>query len=138
MRLAARLRGERGVIGVSLIRWTIVLVLLGVVVIEAGSIIFTSLSLQNAADGAAARAAATWRKTQNLESAREMAIRTLDEREEDEARLVSIEADNTEPFELRITVRKQAATLIVHRIGFLKGFAVVDVDAEARAPDSGI
>ena len=138
MSAAARLRGERGVIGVSLIRWTIVLVLLGVVVIEAGSIIFTSLSLQNAADGAAARAALTWRKTKNLQAARDVAIRTLDEREEDEARLVSIDADSTEPFELRLTVRKQASTLIVHRIGFLKGLAVVDVDAEARGAESRI
>jgi uncharacterized membrane protein len=138
MSRAARLRDERGLIGVSLIRWTIVLVLLGVVVIETGSIIFTTLSLQNAADGAAAEAAATWRKTQDLEAARSTALRSLDDHEEDEARLVSIDADNTAPFELRITVRKQASTLIVHRIGFLKDFARVDVDAEARAAESGI
>lgn len=138
MSVVARLRGERGVIGVSLIRWTIILVVLGVVVIEGASILFTAIGLQNAADSAAAEAAATWRKTQDLQAARAVAVRTLDDSEHDEARIVNLEADNTEPFELRLTVRKQASTLIVHRIGFLKDLAKVEVDAEARGAESGI
>jgi hypothetical protein len=136
--LAARLREERGVVGVSLIRWTIILLILGVVVIEGASIIFTAIGLQNAADGAVAEAAGTWRRSQDLQAAKDAALRVLDESEQDDARLVSIDADATEPFEVRITVRKQASTLIVHRIGFLKDFARVEVDAEARGNESGI
>ena len=132
---AADLRDERGLIGFSLVRWIIVIVLLGVVVIEGGSIIFTTLGLQNAADGAAFDAARTWEETRDLRAATDAARRTLDNREQDEARLVSIDADNLEPYEVRITVRKRAATLIVHRIGFLTEYASIEVDAEARASD---
>ncbi len=132
MNAAARLREERGLVGVSLIRWTIILILIGVVVIEGASILFTAIGLQTAADGAVAEAAGTWRRSRDLEAARSAALRVLDESEQDEARLVSIDADDTEPFEVRITVRKQASTLIVHRIGFLKDFARVEVEAEAR------
>ena len=138
MSLTTRLREERGLVGVSLIRWTIILLILGVVVIEGASIIFTAIGLQNAADGAAAEAAGTWRKSRDLQAARDAAIRVLDESEQDEARLVSIDADDTEPFEVRITVRKQASTLIVHRIGFLKDLAKVEVEAEARGSESGV
>ena len=137
MSRAAILRDERGLIGFSLVRWIIVIVLLGVVVIEGGSIIFTTLGLQNAADGAAFEAARAWEETRDLRAATDAARRTLDNREQDEARLVSIDADNIEPFEVRITVRKRAATMIVHRIGFLEEYASVEVDAEARASDGG-
>lgn len=135
MSTITRLRDERGVIGVSLIRWTIVLVLLGLVAIEGGSIIFTTIGLQSAADGAAAEAADVWEKTGNLGSAGDAASRELENREQDQARLVHIEADNTAPFEVRITVRKQAATLLVHRIGFLEDFATVEVEAEHRSSE---
>ena len=138
MSLAGRLRGEHGVIGVSLIRWTIILVLVGVVVIEGASIIFTAIGLQNAADGAAAEAAATWRRTRDLEAAREAALQVLDDSEHDEARIILIDGDSTEPYELRLTVRKRASTLIVHQIGFLKDLATVEVEAEARGNESGI
>jgi uncharacterized membrane protein len=136
--VAANLRDERGLIGVSLIRWTIILVLLGVVTIEGGSIIFTTIGLQNAADGAAFEAARVWEETRDLGSASNAAVETLADREQDQARLVDIDADNTPPFEVRITVRKRAATLIVHRIGFLEDFATVEVEAEARASEGGI
>jgi uncharacterized membrane protein len=135
---AVRVQDQRGLIGFSLIRWTIILVLIGVVIIEGGSIIFTSIGLQSAADAAAVDAASTWQETRDLEAAKGAALRTLDEKEQDEARIVSIEAENTPPFKVRLTVRKQASTLIVHRIGFLADFARVDVEAEAQDAESGI
>ena len=136
--MSGAVHDERGVIGVSLIRWTIVIVLLGTVVIEGASIIFTTIGLQSAADAAASEAASVWRRTQDLEAATTAAARTLDEHEQDQAKIVSIDADRTEPFEVRLTVRKQAATLVVHRIGFLDDFARIEVEAEARGAESGI
>ena len=132
MRKTALLRDEHGLVGFSLMRWIIVIVVLGVLMIEGGSIIFTAIGLQNAADGAAVEAARVWKESQNLEAASAAVLEELDDREQDEARLVSIDADSTEPFEVRIEVKKRAATLIVHRIGFLKGLATVDVEAEGR------
>ncbi len=138
MSSAPRLHDERGLIGFSLIRWVLVIVLLGVIMIEGGSIIFTTIGLQNAADAAATEAATTWRETRDLEAARTTALRALAVREQDAARIVDIDADNTEPLEVRITVSKMAATLIIHRIGFLEDFAKVDVKAEGREIESGI
>lgn len=138
MSSASRLRDERGLIGFSLIRWIIVIVILGVVMIEGGSVIFTTIGLQNAADAAAVDAARTWERTRDLGAASDAAVRSLASREQDKARLVAIDADDTDPFEVRITVRKQAATLIIHRIGFLKDFAIVDVKAEARELEASV
>lgn len=132
MTAADRFRDERGLLGFSLVRWILVLLLLGIVVIEGGSIIFTTVAVQNAADPAALEAADVWAKTRDFREAREAALRVLDEREQDEARIVKFEADGFPPFEVRMTVKKQASTLLVHRIGFLEGLAEVEVEAEAR------
>ena len=127
------LRDERGLIGFPVIRWAIVIVLLGIVMIEGGSILFTTIGLQNAADGAASEAARVWEATRDLGSASDAARRALDDREQDQARLVEIDADNIEPFEVRLTVRKRAATMFVHRIEFLEEFATVEVEARASS-----
>jgi hypothetical protein len=133
---AERFRDERGILGVSIVRWILVIVLLGLVAIEGGSIIFTTIGLQNAADPAALEAADVWAKTRDFRDARDAAVRVLDEREQDEARIVKFEADGFPPFEVRMTVKKQASTLLIHRIGFLEGLAQVEVKAEAQ--ESGV
>ncbi len=131
----ARIAEERGIVGVSLIRWAIILVLLGVVMIEFGSIIFTAIGLQNAADAAALEAAEVWEDTGSLDRAREAALAALVERQQSEARIppAKFEADGEPTYEVRFTAVKQASTLVVHRIGFLEGLAQVEVEAKARS-----
>lgn len=130
----ARVADERGIIGISLIRWAIVLVLLGVVVIEGGSIIFTAISLQNAADAAAIEAADIWEETGNIDRARAAALDALQERNQEDASIpaANFEADGSPTFEVRFQAVKQASTLIVHRIEFLEDLAEVTVEAKAR------
>lgn len=139
MRLA-RIADERGLVGYSLIRWTIILVILGLVAIEGGSIIFTAIGLQNAADAAAVEAADAWDKTHSLALAESAAREALDDRQRDDARIVpdSFEADRSDPFEVRFEVVEQATTLLVHRIGFLEDLAEVRVDASARPVEAGV
>lgn len=138
--MTARLPDERGVVGVSLIRWSIILVLLGLVAIEGGSIIFTTIGLQNAADAAAVEAADVWDDTGSLERARETARTALSSRQQEDAEIVeeSFEADRFDPFEVRFEVTKQANTLLVHRIGFLEDLAEVTVTASARPVEAGV
>jgi hypothetical protein len=133
-------REERGLAGFSVLRYLLIIVLLGVAAIEGGSIIFTTIGLQNAADAAAVEAADVWERTQDLGAARAAALSTLATREQDEARIpsASFEADRYDPFEVRFTVKKRASTLVVHRIGFLEGLAQVEVRASARPIDAGV
>lgn len=138
MKGAARFRDERGLLGVSLVRWIIVIVLFGLVAVEGGSIIFTTIGLQNAADTAASVAAEKWDESRDFRLAREAALDSLAEQEQDDARITRFEADGFSPFEVRFTVEKQAATLLIHRIGFLKDFATVDVKAEAHTVQSDV
>jgi uncharacterized membrane protein len=138
MRGTARFRDERGLLGVSLVRWILVIVLLGLVAVEGGSIIFTSIGLQNASDAAALAAADKWAEEHNFRLARQAALDSLAEQEQDEARIIKFEADGFDPFEVRMTVQKQAATLVIQRIGFLKDFAEVEVQAKAHAVRSNV
>lgn len=140
MKAAVRISDERGLAGFSLIRYAIIIVVLGLVAIEGGSIIFTTIGLQNAADAAALDAADTWKKTGSPTLARQAALETLAQREQDQARVPAarFEVHGEPTYEVSFTVIKQASTLIVHRIGFLEGLAQVDVDATARPVEQGV
>ena len=138
MTLSGRLRDERGILGTSVIRWLIVIVLFGLVVVEGASIIFTTIGLQNATDGAASAAAAKWEETHDIKRTRQAAEEALDDSEQDEAKITELEADNSPPYEVRMTVTKQASTLLVHRIGFLKDLATVEVHGKASAVESNV
>ena len=133
-----RLRDERGIIGSSLAKYAIFLILGGLVAIEGGSVIFTTITLQNNADGAAVAAAEEWGRSGNARTALAAARTSLDDKQEQDASIDTFEADGPPSFEVRITVSKQASTLLIHRIGFLEGFANVDVEAEARTAGSGV
>lgn len=136
----ARLADQRGLVGISLIRWSLTLVLLGLIMVEGGSIIFTTIGLSNAADAAAHEAAGVWSRTGNIQEARSTALDALRNRQQEEARIPAgrFEADGAPTYEVRFVAVKQAATLFVHRIGFLEGLAQVEVEAEARPIDSGV
>jgi uncharacterized membrane protein len=140
MKSPLRVGDERGVVGISLIRWGIVLVILGLVLIEGGSIIFTTIGMQNAADVAAIDAADTWAKTGSLNTARQAALEALRARDQDEARIPksSFEADGAPSYEVRFIVVKEARTIVVQHIGFLEDLAVVSIDVSARPIETDV
>jgi uncharacterized membrane protein len=136
----ARFADEHGLVGVSLIRWGLVIVLLGLVVIEGGSIIFTKIGLQNTADAAAIEAADIWEESHNIDAAKAAALEVLDEQNQDDAVIpaAKFQADGAPTYEVRFEVVKQAATLIVQRIDFLKDLGEVRVQAKARPVEPGV
>ena len=138
MTLAARLRDERGIIVGTLVRYVLVLVVLGLVLIEAGSIIFTMIRLQNAADAAAVLAADAWAETGNIRTARRAARAELDNKDQDDATITSFEGDGAPTFEIRFTAEKEAPTIVVSRLGFLEDLGIVEADASARPVESGV
>ncbi len=131
-------RDQRGFVAGSLVRYAIVLVILGVIMIEAGSILFTYIGLQNAADASAIAAADAWSDSRSLRVARRTARADLDTRGQENATITSFEADSLPALEVRLTVEKAAPTLLVQRIGFLEGLGVVEVDAAAQPVQAGV
>jgi hypothetical protein len=133
-------RDERGLAGFSLLRWILALVLVGLVVIEGGSIIFTTISLSNAADAAASEAVDIWVKEGDINEARLVALDALAARSQEDARIppALFEADGPPDYEVRFTVIKEAPTLILHRIDFLKDLGVVEVETKASPIEAGV
>jgi uncharacterized membrane protein len=131
--MSPRLADERGFVIASLLRMVIILLVLGLIAVEGGSILFSSLSLQDSADVAAVNAADRLRVGRSVAGAQQEAALTLNERDS-AAELIGFEvlADGS----IRLRARKQATTLFVHRIGFLEDLAVVEATATA-APPSG-
>ncbi len=126
---------ERGIIIASLVKALVVLALVGLVVIEAGSVFFTKIRVQDVAEAAAIAGADQLSASGDTRQAREEVIETLRLRDP-EARLKRFEAspDGT----VRITVRKTAPTLIVQRFDFSKEWGVVEAEARGQPASPGI
>ncbi len=124
--MKTRLAEERGFVIASLVRMIVLLLALGIVVVEGGSILFSRIALDDAANAAAVNAADQLDQSQSQQAAQAVAAQTLAERDS-EAKVVRFEV-LPDGF-VRITVRKQAATIFVHRIGFLEDLAVVEAVA---------
>ena len=125
---------ERGIILASLLKMLLVLALVGVAVVEAGSILFTTLRIQDSAEAAAIAGADELNESGDPQQARAQVIETLRIRDP-EARLKKFEAspDGT----VRVTVRKVAPTILVQRFDFSEGWGIIDAEARGRpaSPD---
>lgn len=94
--------------------------------------LFARLKAQDAAEAGATAAAARYRDTRSLESAREAAGDEVDRRDRDaEVRGFEVHPDGT----VRVVVVKRAPTLLIKYIGFLKGFTRARGSAEGRPPE---
>ena len=137
--ISARLhRDERGLAGASVARYIVVIAILGLVVVEFGSVLVTNISLQNAADSAVIEAADAWEASTDIRRAEAVARDALNRRQQEDAQIVRVEADPSPSYEVRLTVRKQASTLLVHRISFLEDLAVVEAEARGGPAEPGV
>ncbi len=131
-------RDERGLASASVVRYIIVIALLGLVFVEAGSIITTKISLQNAADSAVIEAADAWEGSGNIRATEAVARDALNRRQQEDAEIVRVEADPAPSYEVRLTVRKQANTLLVDRISFLADLATVEAEGIGGPGEPGV
>jgi Flp pilus assembly protein TadG len=127
----ARRADQRGLVGTGVIALLIIIVVVGIVAVEGGSILFTRLQVQDIAEAAAFEAATTFRRTHSAETARESALSVIEDRDE-EVKLTRFElaADGT----VTLTVRKRASTFLVQRIGFLSDLAVARATETVEPP----
>ena len=125
---AARWRDERGLVGKAIVILLVIILLIGVVAVEAGSIIFTKLSLENTASTVAADGERELAASHSQAAACNAAEQSLQQHDSD-AELKQCTA-NTNTNVIFIKLRKVAPTLIVRRVGFLRKLGVVKATDE--------
>jgi uncharacterized membrane protein len=127
-------RGQSGLLGKLTIFWLIVLAVIAVAVIDFASITTTRFHLADAASTAALEAAGTFKNTEDVKQACQMAADTL--ATADPAIRFNPSADcliNPSNGNVTITVKKEAHTFLAGRLGFTQKYTKV-VDTETSAP----
>jgi Flp pilus assembly protein TadG len=120
---------ERGIVVSWLIKVVVGIAVLGLVFVEGGSIIFTKLTVQDAAESAATAGVDYLARTQDCRGADEIA-RGAVANKDSEARLARSQCLSDGRF--RVTVRKEATTMVVGRIPAISDWAVAVSTATAQ------
>lgn len=129
-----RLRDRQtGAVGMMIIIWLVVVVLLGITAIDAGSIAFTKFRLADVASSASTQAANAFRASPNVATACQAAEASI-LADDVSAKLVKKGCViDTRTGVATITVRKEAKTIIASRLGFTKRFTKVSA-TETNGP----
>lgn len=127
-----RLQDERGLILKTLLILLVVLVVGGVALADAGSILLTRFRVADAAQEAATEAAFIYKTTGDREQALQVAIATVHDIDT-EARIKDFAVD-TATGDITVTVRKKVSTIAVKFLGFLEGFEKAESTNTAPSP----
>jgi hypothetical protein len=122
------LRDERGILASYLIKLVLGLAILGLVVVEGGSILFAHLRVRDAAESAAQVGANAFDGSRNVDAARDAARQEARNRG---ARLAKPFTVQPVSGRVEVTVVGEANTLLVKHIGFIDQWAVVRVTQSA-------
>jgi Flp pilus assembly protein TadG len=122
---------ERGLVGKSLVVSMVLILLVGLALVEGGSVLFAKLQVQDLAQATAVEGAATLRNTNSAAVAEEAARRLAHDRDPD-VRLTAfvVLPDGS----VRVTLKKKARTFIVQHVSFLEDLAVVKATETAHPP----
>lgn len=129
-----RLRdGQTGAVGMMIVIWLVVVVVVGISAIDAGSIAFTKFRLADVASSASTQAANAFRVSPNVAAACQAAEASI-AADDASAKLAKkgcvVDAQTGA---VTITVRKEAKTIIAGRLGLTKKFTKVDA-TETNGP----
>jgi uncharacterized membrane protein len=128
-------RGEAGLVGKFVVVWLLIVALIGIVGVDAASILFTRFRLDDAAATAASTAATVYSNGRDLEAAcaaAELSVRTADPAAVLGKGWCKID---TSSGEATITLRKTAKTVVVGRLSFTADMAKV-VQRETAGPSA--
>jgi hypothetical protein len=116
-----------------IIIWLVVVVLLGITAIDAGSIAFTKFRLADVASSASTQAANAFRTSPNIATACQAAETSI--AADDSSAKLAKKGCVIDPQSgaATITVRKEAKTIIAGRLGFTKTFTKVSA-TETNGP----
>jgi hypothetical protein len=122
-REVVNMRDERGIIVSWIIKIVLGVALAGVLLFEAGAIVIATVNADNAARSAAQEAVATYANTKNLEEAKKDAQKLAAAVDAVVIEFSANAGGAGGQASATVKVRKDAKTLFVHRIGFLKKYA---------------
>ena len=125
-----RLRDDRGLVGKILLVWLLLLVVLVVGALDAGSILLARSRAADLAKDASVSASAAFAKSGDEEQAKLAALDTIADADEP-VRLKSIDVGRRE---VTVVLVVHADTLVVGRIPFLDDLARVTVSSSTAAP----
>lgn len=122
-------RGQAGAVGAMIMVWLAVVVVIGVVAIDAGSITLTKFGLSGVANDAAIQAANAYHTTPNVDQACQAAVASI--LSEDPAAKLANKGCvvNQQTGVVTITVKKLAKTIIAGRLDLTKHFTKVTATA---------
>ena len=127
--------GETGAVGWIIVVWLVVVAVIGVTAIDAGSIAFTKFRLADVASSASTLAANNFKGSRNVESACQAAVASI-AADDASAKLANKGCVVDVPTgTVTITVRKEATTILAGRLGFTKHFTKVTA-TETNGPTS--
>src|SRR5688572_8186879 len=112
-------RDQSGLVGRFIVGWLLIVAILGIGAIDGASIALTTFRLSDVAVAAASEAASRYRSPEDAPAACDSAARAV-EIQDPEMTLVRCRIDQAGI--ATITVRKEAATLVVGRIDALKKY----------------
>lgn len=121
---------ERGLVGKLLVLWLLLVVLLGVVAVDAGSILTLRVRTGDLAGDAASAAAEEFAASRDQRAAKLAALGTIAD-SEDRARLRRIEVRRGA---VTVEVSARADTIVVGRIPFVDDLATVTVTRTGTPP----
>jgi hypothetical protein len=129
--IRAVLADERGIVASFLIKVILGLVVVGTLLIEGGSILFTRLRVQDVAESAATVGAAQLLQSGDCSSAGDVAATNAHDKDS-RVRIRSYQCHQDGRF--TVVVTKRADTLYVHLVGFLKDLTVARAQVTAQPP----
>jgi uncharacterized membrane protein len=130
-----RFREEAGAVGWLIVMWLAVVVLVGVVVMDAGSIAFTKFRLADVASSSATQAANAYRTSHDLVGACQAAVEQIATEDPDAKLAVEGCSVDAQTGVVTIKVRKQAKTILAGRFAFTKHYAKVTA-TESNGPSA--
>jgi len=123
--------GERGDIVLGwLVKLVVTLAIVGVVIFEAGAVIFAHIGADTAANDASGEAAIAYSHAQDAKAA-EAAARSSAEMNGAKLIAFSVSADGKN---VQVTVEKTASTLLLHRFSATRSWAVVRTTRQRPVP----
>ena len=121
--------GQAGAVGTMIIVWLVMVAVIGVAVIDVGSITLTKFGLASVADNASTQAANAFRSTPNVGLACQAAVASITA-DDPSVKLANKGCVvNQQTGVVTIIVKKIAKTIVAGRIGFTKHFAKVTATA---------
>jgi hypothetical protein len=133
-RMVARLRGERGLVGKTIVITLCVLAVLAVAALDTVSILVARYRTEDAADHAAEETAFAYKQSHDLRGACETALQTVEA--SDSSAKIPRGGCVVDPQsgDVTITVRETASTIVAKRIDALEKYTKAEATSTASPP----